>query len=779
MIEYSDFEKIVLDKLGRDIRIDVNEDQHDAITAPPDTSLFVVAGPGSGKTTVMVLKILKFILVDGIKPSSILATTFTRKAASQLKSRTVEWGNELKSTLMENPKHSSIKVLLKKLDFRRIVTGTLDSIAEDILKSSDHGPSPAIIEDLVSNALMIKVGLMDHDRQKDKDLQGFLNQIRGARTRLNVSIMSQILLEIKDRIYHDRIDFEKFIGDYEHPGAKPAYDAISDYINDLKNRNLLDFSMLEDEFLRKLQTDKLKSLKNIRIVLVDEYQDTNLLQETIYLKIAETAVKNNGSIIVVGDDDQSLYRFRGATVDLFTDFGNRLNSQLGITSLFVNLSKNYRSTEHIVDFCNEFIQIDKEFQNARAAGKRLISPRLENPHNVPVLGMFREDINTLAADLAEFIREISHGEGITLKYKNNAFKIKINEREGSHSDIAFLCSSPLELDFKGNSRLPILLKDELNKINPQIPVFNPRGQSLGRIPVIETLCGMLLECIDPEGEIQDNIGRLPRNAVSRFKIWRSKALTYIDTKEDECKEIHAFLDTWRSYFQINEQDKVEVPLVDLIYKIVKWIPEILDEEGLVYLEIIIKTITQTSLFSDFKSNIILNGRNRYLDQNSVTEVLWNIFVPIALGAINLDLDILENLPKNGINIMSIHQSKGLEFPIVIVDVGSDFKMNYANHAFKRFPGTPGKSCTLEDNMRKFSKLGKPMRNALDRAFDDIIRQYFVAFSRPQGLLLLVGLNSLKDGYFFNNAVRYVPNVATGWDRDGKWHWEGLNNLFHI
>ena len=776
MIEYSDFEKIVLTELGRDIRIDINEDQHNAIKASPDTSLFIVAGPGSGKTTVMVLKILKFIFVDGIEPSSILATTFTRKAASQLKSRTVEWGNMLKSILMENSKYSALKNWLKKLEFKRIVTGTLDSIAEDILKNSDlGGPSPAIIEDLVSNALMIKVGLMDHDRQRDKDLQSFLNHIRGARTRLNVSMISQILLEIKDRVYHDRIDFEKFINDYEHPGAKIAYDAISDYMGNLKNRNLLDFSMLEDEFLKKLQTDKLKSLKNIKIVLVDEYQDTNLLQETIYLKIAETAIKNNGSVIVVGDDDQSLYRFRGATVDLFTDFGDRLNGQLGITPLFVNLSKNYRSTEHIVDFCNEFIQIDEEFQNARAAGKGSISPSLENPPNFPVLGMFRENINTLAVDLAEFIREISYGEGITLNYKNDSFKIKIEE--GSPADIAFLCSSPLELDFKGNSRLPILLKDELNKINPQIPVFNPRGQSLGRIFPIEILCGMLLECIDPEGIIQDDLRRLPRNAVSRFKIWRSKASTYVDNKETE--QIHAFLDTWRSYFQINEQSKIEIPLVDLIYKIVKWIPEIRDDEGLVYLEIIIKTITQTSLFSDFKANIILTGRNRDIDQNSVAEALWNIFVPIALGAINLDLDILENLPQNGINIMSIHQSKGLEFPIVIVDVGSDFKMNYANHAFKRFPGTPGKSCTLEDNMRKFSKLGKPGRNAMDRAFDDLIRQYFVAFSRPKCLLLLVGLNSLKDGYFFNNAVRYVPNVATGWDRNGKWHWEGLNNLFHI
>lgn len=779
MIEYSDFESMVLNELGRDIRVTINEDQNKAITAPPDTSLFIVAGPGSGKTTVMVLKILKFIFVDDIVPSSIMATTFTRKAASQLKSRTVEWGNKLKSVLSEDPKYFDIYDQLKKLNFKKIVAGTLDSIAEDILKSNDfRDSSPAIIEDFVSSSLMIKVGLLDHDRQKDKDLQSFLNHIRGTRTRLNVSMMSQILLEIKDRSYHDRIDFEGFIADYEHPGAKIAHDAISNYLIDLKNRNLFDFSMLEDEFLKKLQSNRLDGfLENIKIVLVDEYQDTNLLQEMIYFKIADAAIKNGGSIIVVGDDDQSLYRFRGATVDLFRNFGDRLKNQLAVIPLFVNLSKNYRSTCNIVDFCNEFIQIDGEFQNARAKGKGSISPSLENFPNFPVLGMFRENITTLAADLAEFIREIVHGGGIDLNYKNELLKIKIDGE--SPADIAFLCSSPLELDFKGNSRLPILLKDELNKVNPQITVFNPRGQNLGRIPSIEILCGVLLECIDPEGIIQGDLKRLPRNALSRFRIWRFKALEYINSENGEHKELNAFLNTWKSYFSLDEQNKMEVPLADLIYKLVKWIPEILDDEGLVYLEVIIKTITQTSLFSDFKAKIILNGKNRDLERNSVIEIFWNIFVPIALGAINIDLDVLEDLPQNGMNIMSIHQSKGLEFPIVIVDVGSDFKMNYANHAFKRFPGNPGKSCKIEDNMREFSPLGKPSRNALDRAFDDLIRQYFVAFSRPQTLLLLVGLNSLKDGYFFNNDMRYIPNIATGWDRSGKWCWNGLDNLFHL
>ncbi len=781
MIPYSDFEKAVVNELGRDIRPTINADQNRAISSSMDMSLFIVAGPGSGKTTVIVLKILKFIFVDNIEPSSILATTFTRKAASQLKSRVIEWGNKLKSNFINNPRYFDIKDRLNQINFKKITLGTIDSISEEVLRNNTDFYTPyTIIEDFVSNSLMIKVGLLDQDRHRDRSLKSFLNHIRGAKSRLNVSMMSQILLEIKDRIYHDKIDFNKFEGDYKHPGAKIAYDAVSDYIEDLKNRSLLDFAMLEDEFLRKLQNGELDSfLENIRIVLIDEYQDTNLLQEMIYFEIAKAAIKNNGSIIVVGDDDQSLYRFRGATVDLFKDFKERVMDQLHIDPLFVNLSKNYRSTKSIVNFCNEFVHLDKNFQNARVKGKKLIIPsRIESFENFPVLGMFRNDINTLAKDLAGFINEIVHEEGINFKYENKAFNVKIDEDEGSPSDISILCSSPLELDFKGNSRLSHLLKDELSKFNPQTPIFNPRGQNIGRVPIIELLCGIILECIDSEGSIQNELRRLPRNAVSRFNAWRNKALNYIKDENNRHTEIITFLDTWKMEFQ-HEKGEVKVPILDLINKVIKWIPEIQDDEGLIYLEVITKTIEQTSLFSDFKSNIILNDKKPLQEQNSVIEALWNVFVPIALGAINIDLDILEDLPKNRVNVMSIHQAKGLEFPIVIVDVGSDFKMNYARDSFKRFPGTPGKSCTIEDNMRGFSLLGKPKRDALDRAFDDLIRQYFVAFSRSQNILLLVGLNSVKDGYFFNEDIRFVPNMAAGWDRDMNWHWQGLNNLFHI
>jgi DNA helicase-2/ATP-dependent DNA helicase PcrA len=776
MIEYSDFEKMVVNELRRDIRAEINPDQYEAINAPKDESLFIVAGPGSGKTTVMVLKVLKFIFVENIEPSEIMATTFTRKAASQLKNRITEWGNKLKFKFIADPKYFEIINDLNELNFKKITIGTIDSISEDILRKNIENTQYVIIEDFVSNSLMTKVGLLDHERQRDRQLKSFLNQIRGTKSRLNVSMMSQMLLEIKDRIYHDRIDFDDFVDNYEHPGAKIAALAISDYTEELKKRALLDFSMLEDEFLHNLQNGRLKKfLKRIKIILVDEYQDTNLLQEMIYFEIAKAAINNRGSIIVVGDDDQALYRFRGATVELFRNFAQRIEGELSVKPFFINLSKNYRSTENIVNFCNEFIQIDKGYEKARIEGKRPIisSSNGSFPH-FPVLGMFREDINTLATDIASFLDKIVNGNGVSFQHENKTFNICIDSKVGSPGDIALLCSSPLELDFKGNQRLPCLLKDELSKYDPQIPIFNPRGQNLARIKIVEILCGILMECIDPEGLIQSELKGLPQNAVFRFNAWRSRALNYIKNEDNDYKFIKEFLDSWK----IEYMDE-EVPVIDLIYRLIRWIPEIHDPEGIVYLEVITKTIMQTSLFSDFKANIVLNSDNKRLERDSITEAIWNIFVPIAIGAINIDMDVLEDIPQNQINVMSIHQSKGLEFKIVMVDVGSDFKMNYSYDSFRRFPGTPGKSCTIEDNMGEYSPVGKPGRDGLDRAFDDLIRQYFVAFSRSIDVLMLVGLNSVKEGYFFNGEMRYIPNMATGWDRKEKWHWKGLDCLFHI
>jgi len=783
MINWNDFERAVVSNLNRDISRQNNPNQNDAIQAPLNQSLFIVAGPGSGKTTVIALRVLKLIFVDNIDPSNILVTTFTRKAAGELRSRILGWGDQLRHIFMQQPTYSHLRSQLERLDLNRIITGTLDSIAEEILGEyrAPGTPPPIVIENFVSKALMIQVGLFNHGRHNNQDLRNYITYLRGTSWGLNLSEISATLLEIKDRFYHDRVNVNQFRNNSNHPGVPIVCDAISDYEAELRNRLFFDFARLEHEFLTRLTNGTLdRFLQNIRFVLVDEYQDTNLLQEQIYFELTRTALKNGGSITVVGDDDQSLYRFRGATVDLFQAFVPRINATLGIQPRIIYLSQNYRSTPRIVDFCNSFVALDTHYQGARVQNKPQIRPMRSQPYtNYPILGMFRDDVNQLASDLAEFIHRVIYGGGIRIQDgQGNQYTIEVApERRGrpeAAGDIVLLCSSPREFDAQGRPRLPRLLRDELSQLSPPIQVFNPRGQNLETIDDIQILCGLILECIDPHSIVQ-NSTNLPQVAVNMFNTWRRRARNYINSNPypTSPRSLRDFVNAWQNRRPLGRRTwEREIPLIDLVYKLVTWIPNMQnDVEGLVYLEAITRTINQAGLFGNFGGQIIFDQVNPNLEQISIREALRNIFMYIATGAIEIDEELLETLPPDRLNIMSIHQAKGLEFPLVIVDVGSDFRTDHHAHAFKRFPRDGGKTCNMEDELRPFSPLGQSQRAALDRAFDDLIRLYFEAYSRAQDVLLLVGLNTVRDR---------IPNVATGWDRNRNWHWgRGLNNLVHI
>ena len=222
----------------------------------------------------MVLKVLKLIFVDDIDPSHILITTFTKKAASEIRSRILGWGDILKSSFISNCS-DDVKTELERVDINRVLTGTLDSISQEILgEFREPGtPNPAVIEDFVSNALMVRVGLFNEGRFLDEDLKNAIADLKGSKWGINVPGMSETLLEVKERLYHDQIDFED-IKAYDDKGFKIICKAIEDYILELKNRFLFDFAALEQEFLTKLLEGKLNSfLKDIKFVLVDEYQD--------------------------------------------------------------------------------------------------------------------------------------------------------------------------------------------------------------------------------------------------------------------------------------------------------------------------------------------------------------------------------------------------------------------------------------------------------------------------------------------------------------------------
>lgn len=811
MISYEEFEDITAKVLKRDISS--NKQQKKAILSEPNKSLFIVAGPGSGKTTVMVLKILKYIFVDDIDPSKILATTFTKKAADELYSRILGWGDEIKRHLEDKYCDESFESIAKieSIDFNQIIIGTTDSIAEELLRDNRKpGENQSIvIEEFVANTAMIKILIKD-EKYRNEKLVEYLKELSGKTKLEEPSKMSEILMEIKNRIFYDQINFDElYEKTQENSGPRLALDCIKEYENTLKNRNTIDFAMLESNFLEKLKNNELDLfLDEIKIVLIDEYQDTNLIQEDIYFTIAKSALENDGNITVVGDDDQSLYRFRGATVDLFTNYQKRVKDKLGIDVEEINLTTNYRSTENIINHCNQFAELDREYQKARVENKpKIIAPDFDRD-KIPILGMFRNNPEMLARDLSRLIDNLVNKgeseikvlqvldeeyykkvngdinianlqkikqESIKAGKNEEKIKIKLDSDYGSASDIAILSYSPKEMQYGNRSFLHHLRKN-LKRLRKPIEMFNPRGIDLQEIDVVAIFCGLILECIDPEGSIQNSDKTIPNLARRNMIRWRFKAKDYIKLNPEphEPISLNDFVTRWQlrrpypeSINGIEQHWPKNASLMELAYKLTTWIEELQDDvEGIVYLEAITKSITQTGFFNDYHSNI--SFKTPIDERESVLEAIWNIFIPLSTGGVSIDESLLETLPDDRINVLSIHQSKGLEFPLVIVDVGSRFKTNDIRTQRLRFPKTLPDKKTIEDTIRQHSILGESERSEKDRSFDDLTRLYFVAFSRAESVLLLIGLNSAIEGYNKKNDHFDIPNIALGWSRDEKY-----------
>jgi DNA helicase-2/ATP-dependent DNA helicase PcrA len=770
------FIHIVKTVLSRDL--DNDQGQRDAVRASPNQSLFIVAGPGSGKTTVLALRILRLIFVDGIAPGAIVATTFTRRAAAELRSRILGWGDQVRTAafLLSNLTQGQLDSL-RDLDINQVITGTIDSIAEQELR--DHrAPGtqpPVVMEEFVGDSLMLREGLFRTGRHRLPDLSSYVIHLRGSAYGLTMAERSSIIREIRERIYHDEVDVSRYRNDTRPNGSAPhlginiVCEAIYDYEQELNARLLLDFVELERQFLERMRNGSLNDfLESILYIFVDEYQDTNLLQEYIYFEMFRSTIERGGALTVVGDDDQSLYRFRGATVDLFHDFPRIFHQTFNLMPRTIYLSRNYRSTDAIMTLCNNFSQLDATYQNIRVQGKPQITIARRPPYdNYPILGLFRQDIDTLATDLARFIGDVVRGPGVTVQdASGNDLSIQIS-RHGSPADCVLLCSSPREYGAGNRRRLPLVLRLCLANLTPPLQVFNPRGQSLNSIESVRLLCGLMLECLDPNSLIQQSITNLPQYAVDEFNQWRRTARTHMQSNP----RLTTFVNAWQNRTPLRRTSwENEIHLNDLSYKLVTWIPHMQDDiEGLVYLEAVTRTVNQAAQFSDYRSRIIFNPPQ--LEQRSIREAIWSVFLAIASGAIEINEDLLETLPADRVNVLSIHQAKGLQFPLVIVDVGSDFRTDHWTQAFLRFPRDGGSTSNIEDELRPFSSVGAPQRAGLDRAFDDLIRQYFVAYSRAQDVLLLVGLNSVRDS---------IPHIATGWDRRSNWHWgQGLPNLVHL
>ena len=305
---------------------DANERQIEAIQSTSGPVL-ITAGPGTGKTFTLVQRAIYLIQECGIQPEEIFIATFTEKAAKELVTRIT---NELAA------RDISVNV-------NEMYVGTFHSICLRIIK-----------EHLEYSRLKKNYRMLDSFDQQYMVFQN-LNRFKRI-TNLDGVIkskgwrMAKEICEYANNLSEELVTPEALRQDKD--GFVVALgNMLAEYQMLLNEGNLIDFSTIQTECFRILKENPtiLEELQEkIKYLMVDEYQDTNYIQEQIVFLLGKT----HNNICVVGDDDQGLYRFRGATIRNILEFPTKFSKD---ECKIVALTENYRSDSDIVEFYNKWM----------------------------------------------------------------------------------------------------------------------------------------------------------------------------------------------------------------------------------------------------------------------------------------------------------------------------------------------------------------------------------------------------------------------------------------
>lgn len=318
---------------------ELNDSQRDAVEYCDGPSL-VIAGAGSGKTRVLTYKIA-YLMLQGYNPWNILALTFTNKAANEMKQR--------------------VGALVGNDRARYLNMGTFHSIFSRILRREagkiGYSPNFTIYDESDSRSL---VKTIIKEMQLDDKIY------RPA------SVHSRISMAKNRLMLPEQYVLEKNLVERDREQRMPAFAAVySAYCERCRKANAMDFDdLLTNTYLLFDNNDdvRLQYSERFRFILVDEYQDTNSVQQQIVWQLS----KDHLHVCAVGDDAQSIYSFRGANIDNILGFRSLFDG----TRLF-KLERNYRSTQRIVQAANSLIrhndrQIPKDVYSNNAEGDKLL-----------------------------------------------------------------------------------------------------------------------------------------------------------------------------------------------------------------------------------------------------------------------------------------------------------------------------------------------------------------------------------------------------------------------
>jgi DNA helicase II / ATP-dependent DNA helicase PcrA len=546
----------------------------------------IVAGAGSGKTRVLTYKIA-YLIESGISPFEILALTFTNKAANEMKQRISKLVGSTAGNIWMGTFHSI---------FARILRVEAQHIGFDRnFTIYDDDDSDRLIE-----TTMKDLGFST-DNPKPRTISGY---IKGLKNKL---ILPDDFVTITN-------PFEKIVA--------PVY---KEYQNRLMKNNAMDFDdlLINPILLFRGNPDVLAKYQNrFKFVLVDEYQDTNRAQYEIVKMLADM----HGNISVVGDDAQSIYRWRGAEIENIFKF----ESDFEGTKIF-KLEQNYRSTKNILSLADDVIK-----NNKRQIQKTLFTDNDEGDK----------------VTLSEIFSDRDEAMSI-VKWIFN----EINDRKLNFKDFVIL--------YRTNAQSRVL--EDALRMN-SIPYIIVGGVKFYQRKEIKDVLAYLKVLVNPkDDEAMTRILKL-REGIGEQTVEKLKAAAK-EIAKSIADVLLAMLDEREG--QQKRQTKIEAELLRVAALLKKYnevkeelspseiARSIVDEIGII--RQLRNEGTDEAMDRMYNVQELLSGISEYTDTNEGAS-LEGFLQEVSLVT---DIDKYDD-QKNAVTLMTTHSSKGLEYPVVFI-----------------------------------------------------------------------------------------------------------------
>lgn len=737
-----------------------NKGQREAILSL-DGPLFLMAGPGSGKTRVLLWRTINLIVYHNVAPENIFLSTFTEKASKQLQ-------DGLQAIL-----GSVTNLTQKPYDISRMYVGTIHSLCQRIITDrrfiADRSRVrvPSLMDELdqyffvSSSYFWGKIRELVHVEDDEKIRMDFKNYF-GNRSSSRHDC-TQSLIGIFNRFSEENLsptEIRQKALHFKDETLLKISDIYQWYKQELSNKNQIDFSLLQQRAVNVLKQSE-HTAYEFQHVIIDEYQDTNRIQEQLIFQIS----KGNKNVCVVGDDDQALYRFRGATVENFVQFPKRCNFYLQRNPKEIKLNINYRSRRQIVNTYTSFIEQvewakedqtgfyrlhEKNIQAHDESNELAVVTSAPGPYEEvakEIAGLVKslidekkvEDPNQIAFlfpalknnTKVRTMKRILESIGLKVYAPRSGRFLDVEEAKLMFGLLLHIIGKPEQGEYSG------AYQEYHNWLKEAIEVAKNLMQKDERLAqFVELKHKELRTCADNYVRLLDTVNSKGWTLKDSYQPKEHKAILLKTTgitpqtkrglgsqtldklAEERMKEGRPF----SLQYMLNRATSVDWSLLDLFYRLC----------GFSYFSYIFKLaedgsdegpICNLSMISDYLARYMEQTKSVITGSSLLNgRLITDLFGRYVYGLFRLEETEYENdevpFPKGRIPFLTIHQSKGLEFPYVIV-------------------GSVEKNLRVQKNEEIIRKIVDVDAEPLNRVPEfDAMRLFYVALSRAEKMLIL-------------------------------------------